>query len=366
MKIVAKKYFLNFFCLFIFYSAPLFSQNKINIADIDFENPKNFEKYSISRISEYSYKISDKGKIKIDSTLEKEFIYNKNEMIISGRNRKYIHSPHGISHMEYYNFKNIYNKDSTLSKKIMQILGADSAQVVVKEEILKYNAEKNLIKKKYYSKKYLNDTISKPLSIEEPKEIVLEYDKENNIIKESISIDSTKYFKDGNYINKCVYCHSKKIYKSNIYKNNKLDETITYTHEETPHSKTKFIYNINNKIVRKVDSTGYYNPKPIFQKETNYLYTKDAYYEIVNSFNKKNTKKFDLTDSVIWEEELFLNSGIKNYTYHIYLKNEYLVNYIYNKNKLKIKRLYNNIGLLKEIKYYRNNVLIDVKRYFYE
>ena len=107
--------------LFLIHSLFSFSQNEnLNQIYVDWENPKNFEKYHVKKVTVYSKEIKKNGKIKKDSLLLKQYEYNKEKFTIKGTNHNWLYINHGGgSHRKYYNFENEYSKDNLITRKSM-------------------------------------------------------------------------------------------------------------------------------------------------------------------------------------------------------------------------------------------------------
>ena len=75
--------------LILIHSLFSFSQNEnLNQIYVDWENPKNFEKYNVKKVTVYSKEIKKNGKIKKDSLLLYSTEYNKSKAVIKRINHK--------------------------------------------------------------------------------------------------------------------------------------------------------------------------------------------------------------------------------------------------------------------------------------
>jgi len=80
---------------------------------MDWENPKNFEKFNLKKVTVFSKDVKKNGKIKKDSLLLAKYEFDKNNYIIKGINHHSIIMLHGgESQLKFYNFKNQYFSDS--------------------------------------------------------------------------------------------------------------------------------------------------------------------------------------------------------------------------------------------------------------
>jgi len=96
--------------LFFIYSLFSFGQNEnLNQIYLDWENPKNFEKYNVKKVTVYSKEIKKNGKIKRDSLLLAKYEYDKYKDMIKGINHHLIVMFYGgESHLKFYSFENQY------------------------------------------------------------------------------------------------------------------------------------------------------------------------------------------------------------------------------------------------------------------
>ena len=96
-----------------------FGQNEnLNQIYVDWENPKNFEKYHVKKVTVYSKEIKKNGKIKKDSLLLAKYEYDKSKGIIKGINHDLVVVSHGGgSSLEFYSFENQYFSDSLIVKR---------------------------------------------------------------------------------------------------------------------------------------------------------------------------------------------------------------------------------------------------------
>ena len=70
-----------FLYIFFVYSIFSFSQNEnLNQIYVDWENPKNFEKYNVKKVTVYSKEIKKNGKIKKDSLLLAKYEYETSQL----------------------------------------------------------------------------------------------------------------------------------------------------------------------------------------------------------------------------------------------------------------------------------------------
>lgn len=371
-----------------------FGQNEnLNQIYVDWENPKNFEKFNVKKVTVYSKDIKKNGKIKKDSLLLKQYEYYKENSTIKGTNHNWLIIGHGGgSSREYYNFENEYSKDNLITRKSLFHLSEEKKE---KEKIehnstieeFEYDSFNNVIKNIVYNKNesiylFKNDTTHLFISINNPKITEFEYDSKNRKIKQFQSTDSTTYYskfdmKSEFKVSKsCTYCEEKYLQQEWKYDENKLLEWITYTYKKEKHTKRNYFYDENQNLIKQIDSTGWYYTKgePFLDSATEIVYNQEGKIisttdNINKSFPKHYTKTiqyFDKNNSLIKEEN---HSENQIDTHEYFYKNSILI-YETSKygenNVIRFEYLYNEKGLLKEIKHYIGKKLVNIERYYYE
>ena len=377
----------------LIYSIFSFGQNdKLNQIYVDWENPKNFEKYNVKKVSVYSKEIKKKGKIKKDSLLLKQYEYNKEKSTIKGTNHSWLIIGHGGgSHRKYYNFENEYSKDNLITRKSLFHLSEEKKEKQKKEhnstiEEFEYDSFNNVIKNIVYNKNesiylFKNDTTHLFISINNPKITEFEYDSNNRKIKQFQSTDSSTYYskfdmKSEFKISKsCTYCEEKYLEQEWKYDENKLLEWITYTYKKEKRSKKNYFYNENQNLLKQIDSSGWYftHSKPYLASTTEIVYTKEGRLisTIKNSneifpFNDKTIEHFDKNNFLVKYEEYHNN----RVDIHEYFYENSILKYVTSKYGedavIRFEYSYNEKGLLKEIKHYIGEKLVNIERYYYE
>jgi hypothetical protein len=371
-----------------------FGQNEnLNQIYVDWENPKNFEKYNVKKVTVYSKEIKKNGKIKRDSLLLKQYDYNKEKSTIKGINHNWFYVNHGGgSHREYYNFENEYSKDNLITKKLIFYLSKEEKEKGKIEhnsviEEFEYDAFNNVIKSTVYNKEesvylFKNDTTHLFISINNPKITQFEYDSKNRKIKQFQSTDSTTYYskfdmKSEFKISKsCSRCEEKYLSQEWKYDESKLLEWITYTHKKEKHTKKNYFYDENQNLIKQIDSTGWYYTKgePFLDSTTEIVYNHEGkIISITDNINKpipkyytKTIQYFDKNNSLIKEEKLSENQiDTREYFYENSILKYETSKYGQN-NVIRFEYLYNKKGLLKEIKHYIGEKLVNIERYYYE
>ena len=254
-------------------------------------------------------------------------------------------------------------------------------------ELYKYDKlNRRIFEKKYseaneysLSKK---DTTAHYISISYPITEEYEYDSKNRLIKQYITRDSSEHYINlinYNSISKskfCSYCNEKYLDQEWKYDEDKLLEWTSFTYQKSKHSKRNYFYDENKNLVKQIDSTGWYytKGKPFLDSTTETVYNQEG--KIItsidnnnNPFRKDYTKTiqyFDKNNLLIKEEkqsenqidthEYFYENSILKYETSKYGKD----------NVIKFEYSYNEKGLLKEIKHYICDKLVNIERYYYE
>lgn len=364
-----------------------FGQNEnLNQIYVDWENPNNFEKYNVKKVTVYSKEIKKNGKIKKDSLLLVKYEYDKSNNIIKGINHHLIIMLHGRgSHLKFYSFENHYFSDSLIIKRETKETPKVSKCKIVNNsfvELYKYDNLNRLISDKKYSEENeyelsKKDTTAHYRSISYPKTKEYEYDFKNRVIKEYFTRDSSEYhinsYKDKKITSykSCSSCDEKYMDQERKYDDDKLLEWTTYTNKKEKHTKRNYFYDENQNLVKQIDSTGWYLGKPSLSSIKEIRYDDNIKIEIQTNFNddfyfKKETKKFD-NNQLVYE---LLEAKYPEYnveTTFIYSGNSIKKTTNRFKNGITVEEYsFNKKGLLIEQKTYLNAILIEYKKYYYE
>lgn len=373
--------------LILIHSLFSFGQNEnLNQIYVDWENPKNFEKYNVKKVTVYSKEIKKSGKIKRDSLLLAKYEYDKNNGIIKGINHHSIIMLHGgENQLKFYNFKNQYFSDSLIVKKETNEKSKISKDKIVNNsfvELYKYDNLNRLISDKKHSEENeydlsKKDTTAHYRSVSYPKITEYKYDSKNRVIKEYFTRDSSEYhinsYKDKKITSSksCYYCEEKYLQQEWKYDENKLLEWTTYTHKKEKHTKKNNFYDENKNLVKQIDSTGWYLGKPSLSSIKEIRFDDNIKIEILTKFNdgsyfKNETRKFD-NNQLVYE---FLEAEYPEYNVETtYTYSESSIKKTTNRFKNGItveEHLFNKKGLLIEQKTYLNAILIEYKKYYYE
>jgi hypothetical protein len=340
---------------------------------VDWEDPKNFEKYNVKKVTVYSKEIKKNGKIKRDSLLFAKYEYDKRNNIIKGINHHLIIMLYGGgSHLKFYSFENQYFSDSLIIKKETKEIPKVTKDKIVNNsfiELFKYDNLNRLIYDKNYSEENeyelsKKDTITHYRSVSYPKTKEYEYDFKNRVIKEYFTRDSSEYhinsYKDKKITSykSCSSCDEKYLDQERKYDDDKLLEWTTYTYKKEKHTKRNYFYDENKNLIKQIDSTGWYLGKPSLSS------IKEIRYE--NNIKTEIRSKFD-NNQLVHES---LEAEYPEYNVE--------TTFIYSGNSIKktTNRFNNGItveeyffdkkGLLIEQKTYLNAILIEYKKYYYE
>jgi hypothetical protein len=365
----------------------VFSQNtEQNEIYVDWENPKNFEKYNVKKVSVYSKDVKKNGKIKKDSLLLSITVYNKNMATLNRINHKLMDGIYNSgNHHEFIYVENKYIFDSLILKRVQQtkpIINKNKIEFVSFIELFKYDELNRLILEKKYSEanEYelsKKDTMMHYRSDSYPKINEYEYDSKNRVIKKYFTRDSSIYHinsyneKKITSYKSCSYCGEKYLEQVWKYDEDKLLEWTTYTYKSEKHTKRNYSYDENQNLIKQIDSTGWYLGKPSLSSIKEIRYDDNQKIEIKttldeNSYFKKETKKF-VGKQLVYE---FLEAEYPEYNIETtYTHTENSIKKTTNRFKDGItieEYFFNKNGLLIEEKSYLNHILIECKEYYYE
>lgn len=358
---------------------------------IDWEQPYNFIKYDLTKVSVFSYEVNRKGKLKKDSLLLRSYEYSKDKSIIKGINHNWFYMNHsGGSHRSFYNFQNEYINNTLIHKKI-QFNFPDGTSIKKNEienkyQIEEYQYEKlnkllNVIKYSKTENYYLhkNDTTEIFISKDSPKITEYEYDSLGRKIKEFIKIDSTMYLSkldmksDFNISKGCNYCPEKYLNQEWIYDKENLKEEILYSSKNTIQSKKIFFYDELNRLKTIIDSTNYFSGNPILYSSTSYKYFSNGYKEKTtinysNSFENNIIEEYDEFHRIISRKKVILDFETNEKQYFEY-EDDKITKTTTTDNCSDVFKtiwIFNQKGLLIKEKWFLNNLLTGIEKYYYE
>ncbi|WP_147298188.1 hypothetical protein [Flavobacterium aquicola] len=361
---------------------------------------QDFIDKNLKKVSAYSYTINKKGNVKKDSLLlyRQQFDISKNKLF--GVNSTTVCQSHEPSFLTWFEFETYYNDSGQIIKEISKPkniekkvkYGSTKYNIVTDETDYEYDKKQREIRKTYkqinhyYSiSKHTKDTLHLH-TIERPKIDEYVYNSDNQRIQLFHKVDSTRYLKtesynpdkDSNSV-KCSYCVSR--YLNDEWKYNsakKITEWIFYTSENLIHTKRNYFYDDQQRLIRQIDSTGWYfkTIKPYWESTTTFQYSDTG--KIVTKINNtkerfasstpKTTSYFDNDDRLI-KQCVFSDTteGCTQYSF-AYEKNKIVKKgIIFNDGTISSTEFhYNDKGLLREERTFINNKLTTLIRYYYE
>ena len=355
---------------------------------MDWENPKNFEKYNVKKVTVYSKEIKKNGKIKRDSLLLAKYEYDKSNNIIKGINHHLIVMSHGRdSHLTFYSFENQYFSDSLIIKKETKETPKVSKDKIVNNsfvELYKYDNLNRLIYDKKYSEENeyelsKKDTITHYRSVSYPKTKEYEYDFKNRLIKEYFTRDSSEYhinsYKDKKITSykSCSSCEEKYLDQEWKYDENNLIEEILYASENNMHSKKKYFYDDINRLIKTIDSTNYFSGSPVLYSSITYKYFTNGNKEkttinYINSLENKTIEVYDNFGRIISRSKTIPDFNSNELQFFEY-ENDKITKTMTTDNSADVSKTiltFNKNGLLVEEKWILNNLLTGIEKYYYE
>lgn len=386
------------FALFGQRSNTIFSTGSNDLLDWTYSD---FLKSGIKEIRGYSYKIKKNGKVKKrDSTMLFQKLVDLDSNKVFGINCNLNYQSHGPAFYSWYNFNEYYNDQNQLIKYVSwpkkitkeREYGSTTYNVATNITTFEYNQKGDLYKKvykqekHYYSiSKYTKDTFHLH-SINRPKIDEYIYNSKKQKIKWYHTVDSTKYLptksynpeSDSNAV-RCSYCHSKYLNVEWKYdENDNLIEWVSYTNKGIKHTKRNYLYDNQNRLIKQVDSTGWYfsTIKPYWESTTTYQYTDSIKTETkVNNtearFGSSTSKiitTYDKNNRVISSCSYFdSQKSCNENSYQII--NRYLtqIRTRMSDNHERIEKyIFNDDGLLIEEHHFSENKLIRLIKYYYK
>jgi hypothetical protein len=351
---------------------------------------QDFIQNNVIKLEAYSYKVRKNGKVTKKSSLLYKKELDKEQHKIFGIEYSTLivtHDPHS-PYLEWYPFETFYNSKGQILKYIMypEIEKKAKSNVLFngsKNEIIyEYDKQDSLVKEvssninNYYSiSEYTKDTVhnhSIQSKIDE-----LSYNKNGNWDKHYVTKDSLRHFKtkyEAAYT-ECNYCYSRYLIQERKFNaSGNLVEDISYTREGELHTKIYYYYDSLQRIVKKIDSTGwYYTIKPFLETITTYEYldNEDIIIVVTNpeNLNSKKEVQYYKYDKNGYIKSYCYNFGkeiCKHYTYTF--NNNKMVSVIINEEnrKTEIYFTYNSRGLLEEKKTVQNDKIIELIRLYFE
>lgn len=354
----------------------------------------------LTKIAAYSFSISKKGKLKKDSLLLYQHHFDISTNKLWGLNGSTVYLSHGPSFLNWDEFETYYNDNGQIIKNISKPsrfekkigYGYADYNIITSVTDYEYDSLKRESKKtfstinRYYSTpKYTKDTALLE-NIQSAKIEEYFYNSDNQKIKWYRTVDSTRYSrtkankqeKDSITV-KCSYCHSRYLdfeRKYNLDKN--LIESVSYTTEHLMHTKMNFYYDSKNRLIKEIDSSGWYltTIKPYWLSTTTYQYSDTGKIitkisnngEILAGPFSRIISCFDANNNLIKECKYFDSSAYCTQYSFVYNKDKLVKDETYFDNGTNSSTLffYNDRGHLKEERTFVNNKLTNLVRYYYE
>jgi len=354
----------------------------------------------ITNVKAYEYKVRKNGRVKRDSTLLYDQTYDAVKHTVSGRNYLILlmigYNDKVGSERHYHRFINKYNRNGKLMYQSIRPLTNSSREKPSESDLSnseifsEFDNDGNLTTEeiRYTRADYTlgdrkKDTIHSSVSTNST---FYYYSYENNRrISGYVYKDSTKTVYTSNFIHKntnwknyCYGCHPKykNVEKRYDAKNLNFLET-TYTQKGEIHTKRYYYYDDNARIVKEIDSTGWYLNKtePYKESETTYTYTDQGRtktkidYKTTFSRYKKTVTIYN-TEGNILSECITRDDSTENCEYTEYIYNNNIISEITQTNcdgkKIISYFKYNSLGLCTEERDTFEGKTYKVVRYFYE
>lgn len=358
----------------------------------DFQNwtYQDFIKNKVKKVVAYSYQIKKNGKFSNDSILIYRQELDRDSNKVFGENCNSVWQSHRLSYLTWYSFQTNYNDKGQVVKHITSptAVGQEkdygSAPYDIYRDITtyKYDNSGNEIYEQYqriddHFSIFTQDTFHR-CSIE-AKIYETNYNERGLKISRYYTVDSTRYLPTRSYRMDsnsiwCNYCHPKRLNDDYTYnENGKVKTWIWYTQEGKVHSKKYYYYDSIGRLIKQVDSTGWYFTTilPYLEFTTTYEYSDSG--KIVTKVDHEISSpnltvvKFNKKDQIISECSVG-NSSNECTNYFYTYKKEKLISVTYtnsNKEKLETYFEYNPQGLLYEMKVIFENKVTQLSRYYY-
>lgn len=386
-------FLFSFFCIQL-----VFAQSKLNFFGSEPDDTPDFGRdffidKKINKVSAYTYSFNKKGKLKKDSVLLFQHQFDANQNKLFGLMSFYVIRSHATSYRELNEFEKFYNTKGQLIKVITYKKKAKKSK---RKKHLDYEVQASEIEREYDDlhreikttrKQLVYDySISLPdqdtigwLYILQPEINEFTYNSANQKTEAYKTIDSSR-----NYSLKemkltktyCFNCFPKHLENKWKYDDNQnRTESISYTREGTQHSKINYIYDAEQRLVSRIDSSGWYitNSLPYWHSTTNIQYTPEAIIA-TQIFNPQYGTSFtpNRVETTYNQDNRILKKCMDDKCIHYF--------YDYNSNLQLIQKKqvhddgtqesiefqYNQHGFLIERREIKNDKLMEMIRYYYE
>ncbi len=362
---------------------------------------QDFIENNLTEIAAYSYYVNKKGKLKNDSLLlyRQQFDLAKNKLF--GLNVSTVYQSHGPSFLTWDEYETYFNNNGQVVKDISRPKdiekkvedGFTGYKIMTNEIEYEYDNLNREIKQickridqSYSISNGTKDTLLYLHSIYSPRIDEYIYNSDNQKIKWYHTVDSTRYLKTKSYnpdkdpnAVRCAYCDSKYLHAEWKYDSDKkLIESVSYTTENRIHTKRNYFYDTQQRLVRQIDSTGWYitTIKPYCELITTFDYSDTG--KIVTKISNTGERSassipkivsyYDTEDRLI--KRCYNDEKTEDCTTHsFFYDNKKLIKEettLSNGDVLLTEYDYNQRGLLKEERIRRNQKLTRLIRYYYK
>lgn len=375
------------------------SNTSFNFGGSEFQNftYQDFIKNNIKKVEAYSYKTKNSGKVLKDSLLISRQEFDKDSNKIFGINCNRVYQSHGPTFLTWYSFQTFYNSKGLIVKDI------DSPMSIEKKKeygSLQYNIYQNISTYKYDSagnqtyecnqhfddyisiSKFTKDTFQ--LRSVQAKIYQTYYNDKGQKDNCYYTSDSTRYLPTKSYkvdstSVKCSYCHSRRLNDDYVYdESGNVKIWIWYTNENKIHSKKYYYYDSSERLIKQIDSTGWYFTTILPYWESTIFYEYSDTGKVVTKINNTEAKFSSSTKKIVTQydikgmikSECYIDNSTQSCTKYLYsYEKDKLTSEItirgYN-NKIENYFIYNLRGFLLEKKVIYQNKITQLTRYYYE
>jgi hypothetical protein len=381
--------------LFLSINYIAFSQSAYNIYDSDCSRwkPKDFNNNNVKNIRVYSYHVTKKGRITRKKLLFSSQEFKSDSSEVFGKDFNLWVQGGGSPYPKWYFFRTYYNNAGLVTKEIKSSASPDNFgdnlyEFHIDIESYKYDSANNQIyDRNVYAgltSNYEHKIDTNGLTFCDGKIYQTMYNSKNQKISRYCVDDTmyfipTKLFSVDSVISNCIKCSLPRLNDDYRYDSNGNIKIWTwYTSDNKIHSKKYCFYDDSNRLIKEVDSTGWYfeTIQPYLESTTIHKYSDSGSTEIV-TFNNMPVHDGDIEAKII---QYSVNGRVKSICFQTD-STETCTNFFYyyngdklnkevciesNKDKIEIYFSYNNKGLLTSKKTLSNGKTTRFIKYVYE